>query len=137
MNDAIEQLLYKSGLTAQGCWDELDDYAREAIMTLIQQTADRCAQLVQDAVDRREPASTYPDMIRRQFDSVEPAAARVPTAHAQPPISGRDLAHQEAHRQGHAAQFRGWERRSPYRGGDAEKYWLAGYDGIPFEDITL
>src|SRR6056300_332951 len=31
MNDKIEHCLYESGLTAQGCWDELDDYAKEAI----------------------------------------------------------------------------------------------------------
>lgn len=67
MNNTIEQLLYTSGLTAQGCWEELDWYTREAIMTLVQHTAEHCAQLVQDAVDHREPASTYPSMIRRQF----------------------------------------------------------------------
>ena len=31
MNDRIEQCLYLSGLTAQGCWDELDDYAKQGI----------------------------------------------------------------------------------------------------------
>jgi hypothetical protein len=31
MNDRLEDLLYESGLTAQGCWDELDDYARQGI----------------------------------------------------------------------------------------------------------
>jgi hypothetical protein len=31
MNEQIEHCLYQSGLTAQGCWDELDDYARECI----------------------------------------------------------------------------------------------------------
>lgn len=27
----FEKQLYESGLIAQGCWDQLDDYAREAI----------------------------------------------------------------------------------------------------------
>ena len=31
MNELIEHCMYESGLTAQGCWDELDDYAKEAI----------------------------------------------------------------------------------------------------------
>jgi hypothetical protein len=31
MNDRLEDLLYQSGLTAQGCWNELDDYARKGI----------------------------------------------------------------------------------------------------------
>jgi hypothetical protein len=29
--DIFERLHYHSGLVAQGCWDELDDYDREAI----------------------------------------------------------------------------------------------------------
>jgi hypothetical protein len=31
MNERIEHCLYESGLTAQGCWDELDDYAKQGI----------------------------------------------------------------------------------------------------------
>jgi len=31
MNEQIENCLYQAGLTAQGCWDELDDYARQGI----------------------------------------------------------------------------------------------------------
>ena len=33
MNERIERCLYESGLVAQGCWDELDDYAKECIGT--------------------------------------------------------------------------------------------------------
>ena len=43
MNELIEHCLYESGLTAHGCWDELDDYAKEAILRfaqlLVQQSA--------------------------------------------------------------------------------------------------
>ena len=28
----MDDLLYESGLTAQGCWDELDNYAKECII---------------------------------------------------------------------------------------------------------
>ena len=31
MNQKIEDLIYHSGLTAQGCWDEMDEYDRKAI----------------------------------------------------------------------------------------------------------
>lgn len=31
MNNKFEELMYQSGLTAQGCWDEMDDYAHTAI----------------------------------------------------------------------------------------------------------
>jgi hypothetical protein len=30
-----DDILYQSGLTAQGCWDQLDSYAREAITQAI------------------------------------------------------------------------------------------------------
>jgi len=31
MKPVIEDLMYQAGLTAQGCWDEMDAYDREAI----------------------------------------------------------------------------------------------------------
>ena len=31
MNKRIEELMYQAGLTAQGCWDEMDEYDRKAI----------------------------------------------------------------------------------------------------------
>ena len=31
MNKKIEDLMYHSGLTAQGCWDEMDEYDKQAI----------------------------------------------------------------------------------------------------------
>jgi hypothetical protein len=31
MTDKFEPLMYQAGLTAQGCWDEMDDYDRKAI----------------------------------------------------------------------------------------------------------
>ena len=46
MNDNFENLLYQAGLTAQGCWDELDDYAREAIVRFGQLIVQDCIQIV-------------------------------------------------------------------------------------------
>jgi len=31
MDSKIDDLMYKSGLTASGCWDQLDSYDKEAI----------------------------------------------------------------------------------------------------------
>ena len=31
MNQKIQDLMYHSGLTAQGCWDEMDEYDKQAI----------------------------------------------------------------------------------------------------------
>lgn len=52
-NSAIEDLLYKAGLTAQGCWDELDEYAREGIVRAIQMTAKECAEMCMSQADRK------------------------------------------------------------------------------------
>jgi len=44
MTDKFEQLMYHSGLTAQGCWDAMDDYDRSAIEQF-------ALLIVQDCVD--------------------------------------------------------------------------------------
>ena len=31
MNSRLEDLMYRAGLTAQGCWDSMDDYDKKAI----------------------------------------------------------------------------------------------------------
>ena len=45
MNDKLEDLLYESGLTAQGCWDELDDYAKEGIEKFAELLVRECADI--------------------------------------------------------------------------------------------
>jgi hypothetical protein len=53
IEDKFDSQLYSAGLTAQGCWDELDEYARDAIIkfgdiiirdciSLIQQSSKHC-----------------------------------------------------------------------------------------------
>ena len=50
MNEQIEHCLYESGLTAQGCWDELDDYAKEAIERFAKLIVRECCNIVRDEV---------------------------------------------------------------------------------------
>ena len=45
MNERIEYCLYQAGLTAQGCWDELDDYARQGIEKFAELIVQECAEL--------------------------------------------------------------------------------------------
>ena len=63
MNDEmIEQMLYQSGLTAQGCWDELDQYAKDAILlfgNLIQKQYEKVLAL--DMRKYQERAAEYPN----------------------------------------------------------------------------
>jgi hypothetical protein len=48
MNQHIEDLMYQSGLTAQGCWDEMDTYDHEAIEKLIQLVIKGCIGVVEN-----------------------------------------------------------------------------------------
>jgi len=43
MNKKIEDLMYHAGLTAQGCWDEMDEYDRKAIETFAELIVRECA----------------------------------------------------------------------------------------------
>jgi hypothetical protein len=43
MNSRIDDLMYQAGLTAQGCWDEMDDYNREAILQFAELIIKDCA----------------------------------------------------------------------------------------------
>ena len=46
MNERIEHCLYQAGLTAQGCWDELDDYARQGIEKFAELIVRECIEQV-------------------------------------------------------------------------------------------
>ena len=46
MNNRIEDLMYHSGLTASGCWDDLDNYAQTAIEKLAELTVKDCIQVL-------------------------------------------------------------------------------------------
>jgi hypothetical protein len=46
MNNRFDELLYLSGLTAQGSWDNMDDYDRKAIQRLFELTVLDCVNQV-------------------------------------------------------------------------------------------
>ena len=46
MNKRIEDLMYHSGLTAQGCWDEMDDYDKQAIEKFAKLIVKECIQVL-------------------------------------------------------------------------------------------
>lgn len=51
MNQQLENLMYKSGLTAQGCWDSMDAYDHTAIENLCEMIVRECAQVADRADD--------------------------------------------------------------------------------------
>ena len=64
MNERINILAEQAGLHCDGtpdCWDQ------EAIARFAQLIVKECANIVTDAVNHREPASTYADKIRQHF----------------------------------------------------------------------
>ena len=47
MNERIEHCLYQAGLTAQGCWDELDEYAKQGIEKFAELIVKDCMDIIQ------------------------------------------------------------------------------------------
>ena len=45
MNKRIEDLMYHAGLTAQGCWDEMDEYDKQAIKKFAELIVRECVEL--------------------------------------------------------------------------------------------
>lgn len=45
MNENLENLMYSSGLTAQGCWDEMDTYSKDAIQELCESIVFECMKI--------------------------------------------------------------------------------------------
>ena len=50
MNQKLQDLMYHSGLTAQGCWDEMDEYEKQAIEKFAELIVQECL----DIVNRKE-----------------------------------------------------------------------------------
>ena len=47
MNKSFDDLIYQSGLIADGCWDQLGTYEQEAIERLIELTVRECIGVVE------------------------------------------------------------------------------------------
>ena len=45
MNERMEDLMYRAGLTAQGCWDEMDSYDRQAIEKFAELIVRECCEV--------------------------------------------------------------------------------------------
>jgi hypothetical protein len=77
MNTQFEELMYQAGLTAQGCWDEMDGYDHTAI--------EKFAELiVQECINATGNCAGTGDMIKEHF-GIDP-----------PPVSLRPMTIEEA-----------------------------------------
>jgi hypothetical protein len=76
MNNRLEDLMYQAGLTAQGCWDEMDGYDHTAI--------EKFAELiVQECIKATGNCAGTGDMIKEHF-GIDP-----------PPVSLRPMTIEE------------------------------------------
>lgn len=48
MYKQFDDLMYSAGLTAQGCWDQMDEYNRDAILKFAQLIVAECIDVVSD-----------------------------------------------------------------------------------------
>lgn len=53
MHNQFDDLMYSAGLTAQGCWDQMDEYDRTAILKFAQLIVAECAK-VADIADENK-----------------------------------------------------------------------------------
>jgi hypothetical protein len=51
MNNNLETLLYRSGLTANGSWDQMDQYDQEAVLRLLKMVVEECMLFCQRAAE--------------------------------------------------------------------------------------
>ena len=67
MNKSFDDLIYDSGLIADGCWEELDTYTQEAIERLIELTVRECCialnPMLRDMISRGQGV----DLIKLHF----------------------------------------------------------------------
>jgi predicted metal-dependent phosphotriesterase family hydrolase len=67
MNNKLDDFMYESGLIAQGCWDELDDYAKQAIERYGKLIAEECVRLCEQGTDTQMTSSGAAQLIKLKF----------------------------------------------------------------------
>lgn len=53
MNDRFESLMYHAGMTAQGCWDEMDSYQKEAVEKFANLIVSDCIRIMEHAYENK------------------------------------------------------------------------------------
>jgi len=61
MIERFEDLMYNAGMTAQGCWDEMDSYQREAIERFAELIVRECMDIAKRTGDNFRSAN--PDIL--------------------------------------------------------------------------
>jgi hypothetical protein len=68
----LDDLMYHSGMTAQGCWDEMDSYQHDAINLLVKLVAEECMNIIAQnrkyASQHKWPASELANVCLYEID---------------------------------------------------------------------
>jgi hypothetical protein len=67
MNERIDDLMYQAGLTAQGCWDEMDDYDQQAIAKFAQLVVEECINVAKEINVTQDNAWYLARILKHQF----------------------------------------------------------------------
>ncbi len=65
MNNQIEDLMYRAGLTAQGCWDKFDEYDKQGIEKFAELIVRECAGIA--GCNGHVSGFTLGDLIKEHF----------------------------------------------------------------------
>ena len=69
MNKQIEHCLYQAGLTAQGCWEDLDTYTQEGIEKFAELIIRECAGVCENS--NYQFGTIFTKMIKEHFGVAE------------------------------------------------------------------
>jgi lipoate-protein ligase A len=71
MNERFESLMYHAGMTAQGCWDEMDSYQREAVERFAQLIVKECKDRLVRIMGTFDLATGHADTMEQVLDALE------------------------------------------------------------------
>jgi hypothetical protein len=67
MTDKFDDLMYQAGLTAQGGWDQMDDYDRTAILKFAELIIQECLGICEELGDKGMDGHYCADKILKHF----------------------------------------------------------------------
>ena len=76
MNDNLEHLMYQAGLTAQGCWDEMDSYMHDAIKQFAELIVRECVSTLNElhmwqSVNNQNYPSAWHDAVDNGIETIK------------------------------------------------------------------
>jgi len=67
MNEHFDDLMYEAGLTAQGCWDEMDDYDQQAIKKFAKLVVGECIDIAKEINVTQDNAWYLARILKHRF----------------------------------------------------------------------